>query len=276
MKLSADQQQSLVTLLARFCDEIIAIESEYHLMLSQADLRPRIDYFHDAIRAFTAARSTPADEERLGVQRLAYDVRALRFLAEKPLSPLSPDQPMSPTTALVTKTQPLVATAKKPDRNVKEQLSELYKQYGLLFSALLKPAADLDYHERTDAMNEEVTHIKEIEALLKNNNAQALSNAAAHLDNQALQAVILQYLKQSTGKQKASLPTLLANLKLTVQKLDKAILAVDNAHHAYATTQLAIYENGKDTLKKMMSHGINIVGAFVEASVRNNKQGKGR
>lgn len=239
MKLNTKDQESLVRLLARLCDEIFAIESEYNLMVSQSDLRPRIDYFHDAIRAYTTPKPTKAQQERLAIERLAYDVQALRYLSEKPLASLSKESgQMSPQTSMVKVAPSLVATAKKPDRDTKDRLSQAYQQYGMLFAALLKPTADRDYMDRTEALNEMVEQL--------------------HQEMEGLK------------------PAGQAPIKKMIATCDKEIKTVDTAHHTYSTSQLAIYEASKDLLKKMAGSGMNIVGAFVEASIRSTKAGRGR
>lgn len=239
MKLNAKDQESLVKLLARLCDDIYAIEMKYHLFLSQSDLRPRIDYFHDAIRAFTAPHPTRADKERLSIERLAYDVHALRYLSEKPLANLSKESgSLSPQTGLVKVSPSLVPSNRKPDRDTKEQLGQAYQQYAMLFAALLKPAADRDYHDRTEAQNEMVEELHEEMGMAK--------------------------------------PAAIAGIKKKIAACDKTIKTIDTAHHAYATGQLAVYEASKDLLKKMASSGMNIVGAFVESSVRSTKAGRSR
>ena len=52
------------------------------------------------------------------------------------------------------------------------------------------------------------------------------------------------------------------------------------AHMTYATGQLAIYENSRDTIKKMAVKGFNIVGDFVadagEEEVGTRHDGRGR
>ena len=47
-------QESIAQLLTRIYRDIFAIEEEFELLVGVDDFRPRIDYFHDAIRAFTS------------------------------------------------------------------------------------------------------------------------------------------------------------------------------------------------------------------------------
>src|SRR5690606_15911414 len=91
MKLSPAEQDSLIQLLTRIYLDIVAVETEFKLMTGEGDFRPRIEYFHDAVRAFSS--QDPAHMQpggRLSVELLAYDVSCLRFLASMPLAPFKP------------------------------------------------------------------------------------------------------------------------------------------------------------------------------------------
>ena len=276
MKFSAKDQETLVQILARFYQEIHTIESEYALLIGRGDLRPRIEFFHDAVRALTQPQHHATGADRLSVERLAYDVQMLRYLSDKPLASFPGAAHTGPTQQQLVPTSPgLVPVARKPDREIREQLGELYRQYGVLFSALLKPAADRDYLDRSEALAEDASEIKQLtEALTQGGNE--AETLVQHLNDTALQRELLAFLKKSKGKRSAALSGVLAKLKREIQDKTQSLQAVDKAHHTYATSQLGIYENAKDTLKKMAAHGMNLVGAFVEASIRNQQQGRDR
>lgn len=276
MKLSAKDQTTLINLLARYCDDIAEVEKDYKLWVGQTDTRPRVEYFHDAIRTFTLNPSIEEVQERLSVERLTYDLQALRYLSEKPFASLSGSPHLSASTTLVPIMPGLVTTAKKPDRETKEALGEMYKKYALLFAALLKRAAENDYLDRSEIINDEVANIKEVIEQLNKGDMNAIATSAQHLDDTTLKQLLQEFLASSKGKQKAALPALLAKFKATTQRKDRALKALETSFTHYTTTQLAIYENGRDTLKKMVASGLNIVGEFVEASVKAAGQGRGR
>src|SRR5437762_2136105 len=102
MKLSSSEKDSIVGLLARIYRDIRDIEEEFSLLAGNHDFRPRIEYFHDAIRAFTS--QDPAQREpggRLSIELLAYDLSCLRYIHAMPLSPFTPHgEALSPHTEM--------------------------------------------------------------------------------------------------------------------------------------------------------------------------------
>jgi hypothetical protein len=237
MKLSPSEQESITQLLTRIYLDICALETEHGLLAGDGDLRPRIEYFHDAIRAHSSGDVAHREVGgRLCVEILAYDLACLRFLQSKPLAPFNPHaQALSPGTALtVSGTGAAIATTKS-DRATKRRISELYQNYAMLYAALLKPIADRDYQERTDDINQD---IDDLHALLH----------------------------------KEKNPKNIAEIKRKIASLDKNAKSVDAAHMDYAIHQLGIYESSKDTLKKMAAQGMNLVGKFVEASIATTRK----
>lgn len=237
MKLSPAEQESLVQLLTRMYVDICAIETQFRLMAGEGDYRPRIEYFHDAVRAFTSGQ---LDSPRLCVEMLAYDLSCLRFLAAMPLAPFKPHsahnlEALSPHTDMVeVKPASLNVKAKKPGRETAGRLSDLYKSYGVIFAALFKPTADRDHRDRIEEMDREVEEINTDTKQPKEQRAEKIS------------------------------------------KKDKEIASVDAAHMNYAMAQLGIYEESKDMLKQMAGQGMNIVGKFVESSIREARRQMGR
>src|SRR3954468_16476946 len=89
----------------------------------------------------------------------------------------------------------------RPDRTVKERLSELYQSYAVLFAALLKPNADRDYHERVDNLNQDVEDLHKLNEGLEGmlTNPQQLTkvmNAVQHLDEDGLRHELLNFMQQ--------------------------------------------------------------------------------
>jgi hypothetical protein len=54
MKLSPAEMESILALLTRIYMDLHEIETEYRLMAGENDFRPRIEHFHDAVRAYSS------------------------------------------------------------------------------------------------------------------------------------------------------------------------------------------------------------------------------
>jgi len=277
-KFRQQDQQALVNILLRYWEEISAIEQEFGLLVGKGDMRARIDFFHDAIRAFTTQYKSRAQEARLSIEALAYDLRCLRYIATMPLASITHDtHNLSPNTLPAVIAPGLVETSKRINRETKERLCELYEQYGVLFASLLKATAENDAYDRTDALNHDVEEINQIiHAISSNASTQEITALIQHLTDEALRQNLLLILPQIKGKSAGALTALIAKLRADIQKNDKKIKGIDSAHHDYATTQLAIYESAKDMLKKMAGQGMNLVGQFVESTMRTGQKGRGR
>ena len=280
MKQDAKTQESIVALLARIYEDILDIEQEFNLIVGQGDFRPRIEYFHDAIRAFTAQET-----DRLTIELLAYDLASLRYIQGLPGASFKPGGDSLSASSDVLKGgmgQDLAPPPKRLDRKARERLAELYQHYAVMFAALLKPFADNDYQDRTDTLNQDAQElnaiIHEIEKLSQGrggsvDTAAALAN---QIDNPELNRLLLAFLREKRFKSPSDSEKLTAALKGEVKKKDKNIKAIEEAHMNYALSQLGVYEASKDLLKKMAGQGVNLVGKFVEASVADTKRSMGR
>ncbi len=234
MKLSATELQGIVELLGRLCLELSDVEQRYALLVGRGDPRPRIEYFQDAVRAFISGGIPP---ERLTIERLAYDVSALRYLQSKPLATLRPHGAgAGDGTQLVRRDATPAPSA--PDRSTRQRLSDLYQQYGVLFAALLKPVADRDFLDRQEDLNAQVEEYAEM--------------------------------IQSHPEQTAA-------LKANIATADQELHTIDKAHGDYSMAQLGLYEVGKDVVKELAARGFNLAGKFVqEAMTQTANQGRGR
>jgi len=277
------QQDAIVQLLTRIYIDIRDIEQEFGLMVGDNDFRPRIEYFHDAVRAFSAQDTAERKEGgRLTVEMLAYDVSCLRYLCSMPLSPFKPyGETMSPRTEMVAVKQGLAVKPKRPDRTTKERLSDLYQHYAVLFAALLKPMADRDHKDRVADLNHDVTAIKDIIHRLDAINhgkgsANQLAAAAQNLEEEELHQLVATFIQQQKYKQKEDVKKLMQFLKTHAAGKDKIIAALDAAHMDYGLAQLAVYEESKGLLKKMAAQGMNLAGKFVADAMAKTQREMGR
>lgn len=283
MKLSANDQESILSLLTRIYMDIVAIEEEYQLLVGEGDFRPRIEYFHDAIRAYTAQEENPEESQgRLGVELLSYDLSCLRYIQDMPLSDFKPHASvMSARTDIVTAGPGLNVRPIRPDRKVRARLCELYQHYAVLFSALLKPYADEDYRERIEELNLDIKDIEALADQLKNfdNSREALEAliaATRHVEEEQLRHLLNMFIQYEKYKKQQETSRLLEFLKQQTAERKKRINAVETAHMQYSLNQLGIFENSRDLIKKMALQGTNIVGKFVESSIAATRREIGR
>jgi hypothetical protein len=279
MKLSPHEQEQIISLMTRMYTEICAIEAEFDLFIGEGDFRPRIEYFHDAIRAYFSQDAKAREEGgRLTVEWLAYDIQCLRYIQSMPLSPFTPKGGMqSASSDLVTLDHNLVTKPKRPDRKTKENLVELYQHYAVLFAALLKPLADHDYHDRIDDLVHDVRDITAIiQQLEGKGNTALIAQLAQHLEDDQLRGEVLAFLKQEKAKTTENNSKMITYLKGHIKKKDSNIKTIEDAHLNYALSQLAVFEASRDMLKKMAGRGMNLVGKFVENSIAATRQEMGR
>lgn len=281
MKISQPEQEALTSIITRIADEISEIEESYQLCVGEGDFRARIEYFHDAVRAFTSLPVDPAAAQRLSVELLAYDVSCLRYLQSMPLSHFKPSaQRYSAQNALVV-ARPRGSTQNgRPPREVKQKLADLYQYYTVLFCAIFKPIADNNYQDRVEDLNQSVEELagleQAVDKLAKGGGSiQEVMAHCQHLGDEALAQTIQQMLMAGQGN-KQKLQALLTAIKERSKQADHEIDVLDAAHLNYGMAQLSVYEDGKDIVKKMAAQGLNLAGRFVEASMNAAARDMGR
>ncbi len=282
MKMSSTEQESIVGLLTRIYSDIREIEEEFQLVAGGNDFRPRIEHFHDAVRAFSSQGTGGVGLERLSVELLSYDLSCLRYIVSMPLASFKPEGgAMSPSADLVVLDKGLAVKRPRPDRIVRDRITELYQTYAVLFSALLKPNADHDYHERIDTLNQDVEDLHKLNSHLDAlaDNKDQLSKvvtAIQHLEEDDLREQLMNFMQQQKFQKKDNLKKLMNFLKEHAGRKDKEIADIEEAHMTYVMSQLGIFENSKDLLKKMAAQGMNLVGKFVENAIAETRREMGR
>ena len=260
-------QQPLIVLINSIYHEIYLIEDQLNIKGDGEDYRPRIEYFHDAIRLLSGGNTS---DERLSVEFLAYDVAMLRHIQGNPLIRKKTDKTLSGDTGLKVITG-IDAFAGKSPGHFKTTLSDLYKKYSVLFSALLAANAENDYQERVEECNSEVEQIAIIQNTIRKSIQKQESVGIAEIieqysDDLEMLHKLLVMFKGKNNK----MPATEANeiLVTHIKEVDKQKKTIEQAHFNYATAQLAIYENAKEVVKKMAVNGVNIAGSFVEDALR--------
>lgn len=281
MKPTKDQQQALLGLITRIYQEIRTLEEANRIMARPEDFRPRIEYFHDAIRAFTQGAGDGFDRTgRLSVESLANDIVMLRQIKEKPLLRhpelnilLSPGTQVTIPAALPTQNSTRVDVA------VVAALAEGYAHYALLFAALLSYPAERNFMNRTSECNEQLDQVHDLiqDAKAKQNEAQVNEEAAlAGITDPELRQRLVAAIAAAKKSKRASGAELFAAAKQVKDDTNKAMQKIDAEHMRFASSQLMIFQDAQKLVKKMASQGMNIVGDYVEKAVREAERGGGR
>jgi hypothetical protein len=274
------EKEQLVRMLTSLYHEIRPIEQQWGIQVTQNDHRPRIERFHDAVRALTSGTADPyAKDSRLAVEKLAIDVQYLRHIQALPMGDASNKAPSSKTD-IVTKQMADDRPASR--REAKTALAEHYKHYTVIFVALFHDPADYNYQTRMEDNNQQVedmaTLVKLMEGLIQGQAQQAeIEHLADELDNAELRQKIANLLAQQSGQVRDNAASVIADLQTHIADIDQELQKMNAAHMNYATAQLAVYEQSKDLVKKMVAQGLNVLGRFAEqAMAQGQGQGLGR
>ncbi|MCI5048872.1 MAG: hypothetical protein MRY32_00865 [Rickettsiales bacterium] len=278
--MSAEAKQALIPIMQNYYAEILAIEEEWGIRFKEGDMRARIEYFHDAIRALTSGSDNLyAKGSRLSIEHLAYDLSQLRQIQAKPVGKMTRNTEMSAGDEVVSMQDAARGRRSSPDRGTRQELGRLYKDYTVFFAAIFAEIADMNFQARCDEVDATVEDIGMIEQVLNKLAAGDITpqQALAELD-QIEQDVLREKLQAMVSNQKidiAAKDQILDQLENFQAQLDEEKTNADKAHMSYKTSQLAIYENSKDTVKKLAAQGLNIAGRFVENALSQG-QGQGR
>ncbi len=265
--------EAILSILQQHYQAISLIETAWDIRFREGDMRPRIDYFHDAVRALTAGDDRFSAGSRLSVEHLAYDLSQLRQAQARPITRIGGN----PIAAVATMDD--VARGGGPDRTTRQQLIQLYKDYTVLFVALFAPVADDNFQLRSEEVDQSVADMALIEQVLQQLASGAISQGQAEM---MLEGVEQDGLRESTLKalrgtkiRAAERDAMLGKLKQAEAKLNQEKHTIDKAHLSYVTGQLAVYEDGRDTVKRLAAQGLNLAGKFVENAM-SQAAGKGR
>ena len=275
----SDGQQAVIALMGEQFARIRAIEAEWGIRLREADMRPRIEHFHDAIRALSSGDAKAYERGgRLTVEYLAYDLAQLRVIPAKPLGAIHRGTEKSASGALVVAGDAGVRAL--PDQRTRSELAKLYTQYTVFFAALFAHRADEDFQVRSEQteqqMDDLATVLAVLQKLLKGQvSAREAEDAMMHVERDDLRermGAMLRKGKPSPADMTQAM-TAIGTIKLGLQKEKKTVA---DAHLSYATGQLAVYEESRDVVKRMAAQGLNLAGKFLEQATRNAGVGRGR
>lgn len=220
---------------------------------------------------------------RLSVDWLAYDLSCLKYLTSMPLASFKPHGKEGATATEIIETssgQPVPAD-KRPDRTTKSKLSELYQHYSVLFAGLLKPFADNDYYDRSEALEHDAHDIYHLIQQMKQYvngkvSEPSLKEAINQIEDHTLRTELVAFLQAQKHKQRQEMVKLNQKLKQEYTKREKLITGITKAHMDFGLHQLSIFENSRDMVRLMAARGLNIVGKFVESATAQARRDLGR
>lgn len=276
--MSTDTKRALIPIMTQQYEQIAAIEAQWGIRFKEGDMRPRIEYFHDAVRALSSGTADLyAKNSRLSVEYLAYDLASLREVQAHPLGKI-PRRQSTPTGQEL-----LVLNAdggSGPSRGVRAELKQLYKDYTVLFAALFAETADINFKSRSEEVDTSVSDLSKAQGVLKQVASGAINPTQARmlLDGIEMDGLRekMQQALSTKALQAAQASAMIAQLKGAEQKIMTEQKTLDKAHLSYVTGQLAVYQESKDTVKRLAAQGMNLAGKFVQNAMNNAGKGQGK
>lgn len=261
--------------------QILPLESEWNIRFTEGDMRPRIEYFHDAVRALTSGTADIyAKHSRLSVENLAYDLSMLRQIPDRPVGTVNRMTDKSTGSAMVKMGEAGASAPRMPPQQTRSELASLYRDYTVFFAALFAEVADRNFQARVDAIDENVADVGLVEQVMEQLMAGKLTNAQAmqemmHVERDDLRERIQAMLarKVLSGREKQEALAMLTQIERGLAEEKKR---VEQSHLSYATGQLAVYEDAKETVKRLASQGLNLAGKFLDNAMKAASQGRGQ
>lgn len=275
-------KDALVQLMHQHYDTILPIESEWQIRFSEGDMRPRIEHFHDAVRAYTSGSADLYEKHsRLSVEHLAYDLSRLRQIQDKPVGAMhAANAAVDASGQAIVKQGQGPAAGKIPPARLRAELAAHYKNYTVFFAALFAEQADMNFKTRQEMMDATIGDLGMVEEMLNQLASGALNQQEAmqesyHIEHDQLRERLQQLLGSSSKLSAGDKDKVLQMLGMIEQGLQAEQAQLDSAHTNYVTGQLMVYEQSKDLLKKLLASGLNLAGKFLETAM-SAAQGKGR
>lgn len=289
------KRDALISIMTATYHELQVMEAEYGLSISETDLRPRIEYFHDAVRVLT---HRPEDMylpgTRLSVEHLAYDMSCLRYIQSKPLTRLSqmagasvrnapaavPQLLHSPGTLI----DPAGSKPATVPPTVRAQLVERYRSYTVMYAALFAEPADMNFQARqseNDSKVEDMAQIEQMVQMLEQGKmaVEQVEEAIQQVEDVGLRTQLMAILHQKAMKKREKSAAISGILQQKMEGLDLETKSMDKAHMQFLSGQMVMYQDAKDLVRKLSAQGMAMAGRFLEdalsqASGRGTGQGR--
>jgi len=255
--------------------------------VSDSDLRPRIEHFHDAVRVLMQnPEAMHLPHGRLSVEQLAFDVKALRMIMEKPLVRIDgmPYRKMRSASKDVMDVAGALAVANPPEgmnNAIRSQLGQLYKTYTVMFVALFAESANRNFKTRQEEHNSAVEDLAEVEQMIRQYEAGRVSEAEVedavdNVQNPELRHKLMVALHQKTQAKRALMNNLKAFIAAQIKGIDGMIAEMDKAHKTYLTGQMVMLQDSQALVKRFASQGMNLAGQFLANATQAVGKGAGR
>lgn len=275
MQQTSSPKDALIPLLAELYERIHLAESEVGLWAGEHDHRPRIERFHDAIRAYTSGVSPYAAGSRLSIEQLAWDISMLRSIQSNPLMPMPRSQRQSASTDVIIKKRNAVGETGNPRMSArahKQQLADDYRNYAVMFVALLAEVADINHNSRMEDMDVVVEELANLRASITGKTVNLQELAARKIFDPDILLTIQRLLPKGTiGTGEA-----LTAINHLLRKTDADQNNLDKAHISWLSGQLSMYEQGKEVVQQLMHNGMNLAGRFLEEAMSRGHGSRGR
>lgn len=280
MAVSQQEQEAILNLMHGKYEHILVLEAEWGIRFTEGDMRPRIEHFHDAVRAFTSGADIYGKHTRLSIEHLAYDLAMLRQIQERPVGNINRATEKSIGNALMKFMQGAPPPSKLPPQGIRSELSQHYRDYTVFFAAIFAPVADRNFKSRSEQGDQQIADVGLVEHILEQlaSGQMDVGTAQAELNHvemddlrERIQALLAS--KKLTAKEKQEALAMLGQIEKGLKDEQKRI---DDAHTSYVTGQLAVYEEAKDIVKKLAGAGLNLAGKFLQNAMQQAGQGRGR
>jgi hypothetical protein len=274
-----DKQQFLINIIQNKYAEISEIERKFGIFGMEGDFRPRIEHYHDAIRAIGHDVGDGLERNsRLSAENLAHDVEMLRQITARPTVAGRGEQHLSTHNELTLASE--VGIDNSPSSATKRQLTALYRDYTVFFIALMLEKIEDNINARTEENNVLVQDCYRLEQALAGLESGAIDinaviKSAKMLENDGLRHKIMNMLAKGTPT-KDEISSSIATLQNVRRNLATEQKTLNTAGMRFATSHLMVYEGAKDTVKQLMQSGVNIAGKHTESAMQHNQGNKER
>jgi hypothetical protein len=272
------QQRRLIQLMDTQYQRIRDIEERFSILGLEGDYRPRIEYYQDAVRALMSGEDNGLDRSsRLSAERIAWDLSMLRHIQAKPVIGGRGQQHLSPHSEVAKSGK----HDRRPsvDRESREALKKQYKDYTVLYVALLAEKADRNATNRIEEMNVLVEDCEMLKSMMEQLSRGEITigqliQMLDQIEHDELREALQQMLA-ARGIGQDEMGAALDKVEHTSKAADKEIKRIDDAMLSLSASQLAVYEASKDMVKGLAGQGLNIAGKHVENAMSQGA-GKGR